>query len=106
MYFEAKGQLDQAGEVYSRFQSEFPDHELLEKRKVMRFLMLLSRYVSTISGLWSCLLRCDVEIFPQLCLITCFDWIRRIISFVSVPASASSDCEISCQDKLGKDIRN
>ncbi|KAK9830829.1 hypothetical protein WJX74_009133 [Apatococcus lobatus] len=34
MYFEAKGQLDQASEVYSRFQSEFPEHELLEKRKI------------------------------------------------------------------------
>ena len=34
MYFEGKGQLKEANEVYSRFQSEFPDHELLEKRKV------------------------------------------------------------------------
>ncbi len=35
MYFEGKGQLKEANEVYSRFQNEFPDHELLEKRKVL-----------------------------------------------------------------------
>ncbi|KAK9863750.1 hypothetical protein WJX84_003356 [Apatococcus fuscideae] len=56
MYFEGKGQLKEANEVYSRFQSEFPDHELLEKRKVamerakgntVGAIGLLQKYVDT-----------------------------------------------------------
>lgn len=72
MYFEAKGQLDQAGEVYSRFQTEFPDHELLEKRKVMRSLtslLVLCRCVSIVYKLISWLLYHIVEILAQICLV-------------------------------------
>ena len=39
MYFEGKGQLKEANEVYTRFQNQFPDHELLDKRKVWAIVL-------------------------------------------------------------------